>query len=157
MRLGARPVRRAAQRDTCVSGNRRNAAGRVPRRTEGREKFVTGGVARPLWYPYHGANRSYPVTNFSPVKQVKINDPWYCHFTIDEALDRQILDACRTADKERLCTLPVQKLNSGSSEIRNWIATAGAAEHLTTQWQEYVPCYRSEAGTGCGMAFAVWA
>ena len=77
MRLGARPVRRAAQRDTFVSGKRCNAAGRVPRRTEGREKFVTGGVAVRLWYTYHGANRSYPVTNFSPVKQVNINDPWY--------------------------------------------------------------------------------
>jgi 3-O-methylgallate 3,4-dioxygenase len=78
------------------------------------------------------------------------------HFTIDEELDRQVLDACRTADKDMLCALPANKLNSGSSEIRNWIAAAGAAEHLTTQWQEYVPCYRSAAGTGCGMAFAVW-
>jgi len=78
------------------------------------------------------------------------------HFTIDEELDQQILDACRAADKEALCALPADKLNSGSSEIRNWIATAGAASQLTTQWQEYVPCYRSEAGTGCGMAFAVW-
>ena len=60
-----------------ISGKRRNAAGRVPRRTEGREKFVTGSVAARLWYAYHGANRSYPVTNFSPVKQVNINDPWY--------------------------------------------------------------------------------
>ena len=77
MRLGARPVRRAVRRDTCVSGNRHNAAGRVPRCTEGREKFATGGVAIRLWYKYHGANRSYPVTNFSPVKQVNINDPWY--------------------------------------------------------------------------------
>ena len=77
MRLGARPARSAAQRDTCVSGKRCNAAGRVPRRTEGREKFVTGGVAIRLWYTYHGANRSCPVANFSPVKQVNINDPWY--------------------------------------------------------------------------------
>ena len=41
------------------------------------EKFVTGCVARRLWYTYHGANRSYPVTDFSPVKQVNINVPWY--------------------------------------------------------------------------------
>ncbi len=77
MRLGARPVRRAVRRDAVASGKRRNAAGRVPRRTEGREKFVTGGVAPRLWYTYHGANRSYPVANFSPVKQVNINVPWY--------------------------------------------------------------------------------
>ena len=24
------------------------------------------------------------------------------------------------------------------------------------KWQEYIPCYRSEAATGCGMGFAVW-
>ncbi len=77
MRLGARPARSAAHRDTCVSGKRCNAAGRVPRRTAGREKFVTGYVAPRLWYTYHGANRSCPVSNFSPVKQVNINDPWY--------------------------------------------------------------------------------
>lgn len=79
------------------------------------------------------------------------------HFLVDEALDRQVLDACKAGDGAALMAIPVARLTSGSSEIRNWIATAGAAEHLTTQWQEYVPCYRSAAGTGCGMAFAVWA
>lgn len=78
------------------------------------------------------------------------------HFTVDEELDRHVLEACRIGDEQALCTIPARKLNSGSSEIRNWITVAGAAEHLKTQWQEYVPCYRSEAGTGCGMAFAVW-
>ncbi len=78
------------------------------------------------------------------------------HFTVDEELDRRVLDACRDGDADALCGLPLEKLNSGNSEIRNWITTAGAAEHLKTEWQEYVPCYRSPAGTGCGMAFAVW-
>ncbi len=58
-----RQKRRAARYS--VSGKRRNAAGRARGSTEGREKFLTGGVAPPLWYRYHGANRSYPVTNFS--------------------------------------------------------------------------------------------
>ncbi len=65
------------RRDAVASGKRRNAAGRVLRHTEGREKLATGGVAPRLWYTYHGANRFYPVTNFSPVKQVNINDSWY--------------------------------------------------------------------------------
>jgi Catalytic LigB subunit of aromatic ring-opening dioxygenase len=78
------------------------------------------------------------------------------HFTVDEELDRRVLDACKTGDGEALCALPPAKLNSGSSEIRNWITVAGAAAHLETQWQDYVPCYRSLAGTGCGMGFAVW-
>ena len=78
------------------------------------------------------------------------------HFTIDEALDRGVLSACRRRDAQWLSTLPVAKLHSGNSEIRNWIVAAGAAEHLQTEWQEYEPLYRSAAGTGCGMGFAAW-
>lgn len=78
------------------------------------------------------------------------------HFTVDEELDRAVLDSCKTNDGEALSSIPVEKLNSGSSEIRNWITVAGAATHLQSTWQEYIPCYRSAAGTGCGMGFAVW-
>ena len=78
------------------------------------------------------------------------------HFAVDEDLDRLVLDACRRNDGTALSAIPASKLNSGSSEIRNWITVAGAAEHLKTDWQEYIPCYRSAAGTGCGMGFAVW-
>ena len=79
------------------------------------------------------------------------------HFTVDEELDRFLLDAFRTKDAEALRTLAPARLNSGTSEVRNWITVAGACEHLETKWQDYVPCYRSAAGTGCGMGFAVWA
>jgi hypothetical protein len=78
------------------------------------------------------------------------------HFTIDEALDQEVLRGCREADERLLASIPPAKLNSGSSEIRNWIVVAGAAAGLRTQWQEYVPLYRTPAGTGCGMAFAAW-
>jgi hypothetical protein len=78
------------------------------------------------------------------------------HFTVDEDLDRAVLDACNRNDGDALSRIPVEKLNSGSSEIRNWITAAGAAAYLKNEWQEYVPCYRSAAGTGCGMGFAVW-
>ena len=78
------------------------------------------------------------------------------HFTVDEELDRLILDACRAKDAEALMSIDAARLNSGTSEVRNWITVAGACEHLDTAWQEYIPCYRSEAGTGCGMGFAVW-
>ncbi len=78
------------------------------------------------------------------------------HFTVDEELDRGVFDACKRNDGEALSSIPAARLNSGSSEIRNWIAVAGAAAHLKTAWQEYIPCYRSAAGTGCGMGFAVW-
>jgi hypothetical protein len=78
------------------------------------------------------------------------------HFTVDEELDRAVLSFCRNPDSAGLGALPSNRLNSGSSEIRNWIVTAGAAEGLRTKWQEYVPLYRTPAGTGCGMAFAAW-
>jgi hypothetical protein len=55
-----------------------------------------------------------------------------------------------------LASIPRAKLNSGNSEIRNWIVVAGAAAGLRADWQEYVPLYRTPAGTGCGMAFAAW-
>ena len=49
------------------------------------------------------------------------------HFTVDEELDRGVLAACKRNDGAALASIPVEKLNSGSSEIRNWIAVAGAA------------------------------
>jgi exodeoxyribonuclease VII large subunit len=52
--------------------------------------------------------------------------------------------------------LPREKLNSGSSEIRNWICVAGAVEHLSLEWSLYEPGYRTPAGTGTGLGFAFW-
>jgi len=76
------------------------------------------------------------------------------HFTIDEALDARVLRACAQGDEAALASIPPAKLNSGNSEIRNWIVMAGAAAGLKPRWSEYVPLYRTPAGTGCGMAFA---
>ena len=78
------------------------------------------------------------------------------HFVIDEELDREVLRAMQEKDAEAIISLPRHLLNSGNSEIRNWIVTAGAVEHLDMELFDYVPCYRSPAGTGCGMAFAQW-
>ena len=75
------------------------------------------------------------------------------HFTVDEALDRLVLKACGEGDGAALSGIPARKLNSGSSEIRNWIVMAGAAAGMTPAWQAYEPLYRTPAGTGCGMAF----
>ena len=55
-----------------------------------------------------------------------------------------------------LADLPREQLNSGSSEIRNWICMAGAVEHLTLRGLEYIPAYRTPAGTGTGLCFADW-
>jgi len=78
------------------------------------------------------------------------------HFTLDEDFDRGLLDAMRKKDQKAIASVSSAKLKSGSGEIRNWIALAGAMESLNIKWSDYVPCYRSPAGTGTGIAFALW-
>jgi 3-O-methylgallate 3,4-dioxygenase len=78
------------------------------------------------------------------------------HFLVDEDFDRAILKACADKDATFLKSLPANKLHAGSSEILNWVALAGAVEHLELDWFEYVPGYRTPAGTGTGLSFAAW-
>jgi len=78
------------------------------------------------------------------------------HFLVDEEFDRAILKALADKDRAFLQTLPRHKLHAGSSEILNWVAIAGAAEGIDLGWFEYVPGYRTPAGTGTGMSFATW-
>jgi hypothetical protein len=78
------------------------------------------------------------------------------HFVIDEALDRGVLDAIAARDSGALAGIPRGKLRSGNSEILNWVAAAGTLEGLTPTIVDYVPGYRTPAGTGTGMAFARW-
>jgi hypothetical protein len=81
------------------------------------------------------------------------------HFVVDEELDRRFLDALVHGDAEFLRGLPAAELRSGTSELRNWIVVAGATTGtgLRARVVDYQPCYRSEAGTGCGMGFVTWA
>jgi hypothetical protein len=78
------------------------------------------------------------------------------HFVIDEEVDRIVLEAMMERDERRLCGVGEELLQSGSSEIKNWIVAAGALESLRMKLIDYVPAYRSESGTGCAMAFAEW-
>lgn len=80
------------------------------------------------------------------------------HFVIDEGLDHGFLDALRAKDAGFITALDADVLRAGTSEYRNWIVVAGALEEtaLTAQVVDYQPCYRSDAGTGCGMAFVLW-
>ncbi|MEM9533237.1 MAG: protocatechuate 3,4-dioxygenase [Pseudomonadota bacterium] len=82
------------------------------------------------------------------------------HFAIDEAWDREVLAAMQNWDFEYLLNIPESIFESGTSEVKNWI-TAMAAIHeanrdLSMQLIDYVPCYRSEGGTGTATGFAVW-
>ena len=78
------------------------------------------------------------------------------HFVVDEALDRGFIDMLKRKDAEAIQSMPRHLLNSGSSEIRNWICVGGAVEQLSLEWSHYEPGYRTPAGTGTGLAFAFW-
>ncbi len=80
------------------------------------------------------------------------------HFVIDEDFDHRLIDAMQSGDVEKLTADPNTAYQSGTSEIKNWIALCGvmAGTGLKMTLHDYVPCYRSEAGTGTAMAFATW-
>jgi len=80
------------------------------------------------------------------------------HFVIDEDLDRTVLDALATDDADKLISIPENRYQSGSSEIKNWIPLSAMMGNLDLDMTlvDYVPCYRSEAGTGNAMGFAYW-
>jgi 3-O-methylgallate 3,4-dioxygenase len=80
------------------------------------------------------------------------------HFVIDETLDRKAIEAMRTRDVQSLTTIPEELFQDGTSELKNWIPVAGAMSALGLDMTlvDYVPCYRSMAGTGNAMGFAYW-
>lgn len=78
------------------------------------------------------------------------------HFVVDESLDRSVMAAFESHDAKVLRGLPRCALNSGSSEILNWVLAAGAVDFLSVKWSQYIPIYRTPAGTGVGAAFVVW-
>lgn len=80
------------------------------------------------------------------------------HFVIDEALDAKVLAALAARDAEALCSMGEDWLQSGSSELKNWIAAAGALfeTELSGDVVDYQPCYRSAAGTGTANGFVYW-
>lgn len=80
------------------------------------------------------------------------------HFVIDEELDRGFMKALIDKDHGFLTGLGDPLLRSGTSELRNWIVVGGATAGttLTATVIDYLPCYRSAAGTGCAMTFMAW-
>ena len=82
------------------------------------------------------------------------------HVLLDEELDRSTIKAMREKNADYLCGLSDEKIyppgSPGTSEICNWVVAAGALEPLDMTLVEYLPVYRSPAGTGCGMTFAYW-
>ena len=80
------------------------------------------------------------------------------HWVLDEPFDQIVIEALKKGDAATLSTIPDEMFQAGTSEIKNWITVAGimAETRLKMNVVDYVPCYRSEAGTGNAMGFAYW-
>jgi hypothetical protein len=80
------------------------------------------------------------------------------HFVIDEHFDEAFLNALRQGSIEEVAAFGEAYFQSGTSEIKNWVPVAGAMSALGLEPTivDYVPCYRSEAGTGNAMGFVYW-
>jgi len=77
------------------------------------------------------------------------------HTKIDEGLDADLIQALTKNDQKFLQTMESSALVEGTSEIRNWIVTAAAADRPATI-VDYQPLYRTPNGVGCAMGFAAW-
>ena len=77
------------------------------------------------------------------------------HTKIDEELDQRFIQALQQNNLAYMSTLPASVLIEGTSEIRNWIVTASAANRSGTLL-DYFPLYRTRTGVGCAMGFAYW-
>lgn len=80
------------------------------------------------------------------------------HFVIDETIDHLFFDALEAHDIGPIVKLGEAIFQDGTSEIKNWMPLAGAMAELLFKPTviDYVPCYRSEAGTGNAMGFVHW-
>jgi hypothetical protein len=80
------------------------------------------------------------------------------HFVVDEELDQKIIKAMVSGDEKALTEIPENVFKVGTAEIKNWFPVIAAmnAEGRKYHSVDYVPCYRSEAGTGNAMGFGYW-
>lgn len=100
------------------------------------------------------AIRSWP----SDLKVALIASGGLSHFVIDEYVDRIVLDCLAQRRIAQLAELGESVFQAGTSEIKNWVPMAGAMAELGLDLRviDYVPCYRSDAGTGNAMGFVTW-
>jgi OH-DDVA oxygenase len=80
------------------------------------------------------------------------------HFVIDEDLDRTVIAAMEGGDEAALARIPENLFKVGTAEIKNWLPVIAALNAAGRRYHhvDYVPCYRSEAGTGNAMCFSYW-
>jgi 3-O-methylgallate 3,4-dioxygenase len=80
------------------------------------------------------------------------------HFVCDEQLDRTFLKYFESYDFEGLAQIDNRSYQSGTSEVKLYVPVMVAASQLGLDMNlvDYVPVYRTEAGTGEGFGFMHW-
>jgi hypothetical protein len=80
------------------------------------------------------------------------------HFVINEDFDQALFKAIENRDAAYLRGINPNLMHDGTSELLNWISASGCLfeTNLSGNRIDYVPCYRSEAGTGTAQGFVVW-
>ncbi len=88
-------------------------------------------------------------------KAVIIASGGLSHTKIDENLDQSFIGALKENNLGDMASMRASDLVEGTSEIRNWIIVAAAANRPGTLL-DYFPLYRTTTGVGCAMGFAHW-
>jgi hypothetical protein len=80
------------------------------------------------------------------------------HFTIDEELDRKLLAAMASGDEKEMLSIPESYFEGNTCEVKSWYVLSALMNDYGKKMEliDYVPCYRSIAGTGNAMGFAQW-
>lgn len=80
------------------------------------------------------------------------------HFVCDEQLDATFLKYFRSYDFDGLAAIDNNSYQSGTSEVKLYVPVMVATSQLgfAMNLVDYVPVYRTEAGTGEGFAFLYW-
>jgi OH-DDVA oxygenase len=80
------------------------------------------------------------------------------HFVINEDFDNALFKAIENRDAAYLRAIPPNLMHDGTSELLNWVSASGCLfqTSLSGKVIDYVPCYRTEAGTGTAQGFVVW-
>lgn len=80
------------------------------------------------------------------------------HFVIDEGFDHALIDAIGNRDADWLRGIDPALMKDGTSELLNWVSASGClfGTGLSGELIDYVPCYRTEAGSGTAQGFIAW-
>lgn len=94
----------------------------------------------------------------SDLRVATISSGGFSHFTIDEEFDGEVMEAMKAGDEAKCATFPEPFFWGNTCETKSWFPNVALANDLGMKLTmvDYVPCYRSLAGTGQAMAFGYW-